>query len=68
MRILFDFNNFKQIFKTNTVHLYKQIKLNRKMVDSSKFRTLATNEDPALKRSFRGHKDTILAVSFNPNM
>ena len=24
--------------------------------------------DPALKRSFKGHKDTITALAFNPNL
>ena len=28
----------------------------------------ASPVDPALERSFRGHKDAITAVDFNPNM
>ena len=28
----------------------------------------AISEDPTLERSFRGHKDAVTAVAFNPNM
>jgi centriolar protein POC1 len=38
------------------------------MDQKSSVRTLATGNDPVLKRSFRGHKDTISAVSFNSNL
>jgi WD40 repeat protein len=29
---------------------------------------MRNSEDPSLERSFRGHKDAITSVSFNPNM
>jgi len=39
------------------------------MVDKKDtIRTLVTANDPELTRSFRGHKGTITALSFNPNM
>ena len=39
------------------------------MVDNKqKIRALATGSDPVLKRSFRGHKDAITSVCFNPNL
>jgi len=39
------------------------------MVDKKdEIRTLVTANDPVLTRSFRGHKGTITALSFNPNM
>jgi len=39
------------------------------MVDTKQsIRTLATGNDPILKRSFRGHKDSVTSVSFNPNL
>lgn len=28
----------------------------------------ATPQDPVLKRSFRGHRHQVTAVTFNPNM
>lgn len=36
--------------------------------ETSKGRVKASYNDPVLKRSFRGHKDSITAVQFNPNM
>ena len=29
---------------------------------------MSSDMDPALERSFRGHKDTVTSVAFNPNM
>lgn len=35
---------------------------------STSFKIELSSEDPKLKRSFRGHTDTVLSVAFNPNM
>jgi len=39
------------------------------MVDKKSLaKQIVPQADPILKRSYRGHKDAITAVSFNPNM
>ena len=30
--------------------------------------TFCLQEDPALERHFKGHRDTVTSVAFNPNM
>jgi hypothetical protein len=59
MNEIFEFKSFEPIY-SNQINFISNLNMSQK--------TNAPQGDPALKRSFKGHKDGVCSVAFNPNL